>query len=217
MSDRSELADRRSDYDWGSLDRADLDDDPIAQWWTWYDAATAAGAPEPNAMSVATIAPDGGPDARVVLARGVDQRGFAFYTNLESAKAQHLAARPQAAATFVWLELHRQVRLRGPVEPVDGAESDAYYASRPRASRIGAWASPQSRVIADRDELDALVAAAEARFPSEDVPRPPHWGGLRIVPLSIEFWQGRSSRLHDRFRYRRDDPAEPWIVERLAP
>jgi len=145
MSDRSELADRRSDYDWGSLDRADLDDDPIAQWWTWYDAAVAAGALEPNAMSVATIAADGGPDARVVLARGVDQRGFAFYTNLESAKAQHLAARPQAAATFVWLELHRQVRLRGAVEQVDGVESDAYYASRPRASRIGAWASPQPR------------------------------------------------------------------------
>jgi pyridoxamine 5'-phosphate oxidase len=211
------LADRRSDYEWGALDLEDLDDDPIVQWWAWYEAAVAAGAPEPNAMSVATVAEDGGPDARLVLARGVDERGFAFYTNLESAKAQHLAARPFAAATFVWLELHRQVRLRGPVEPVSDEESDAYYAGRPRASRIGAWASPQSRVLADRAELDAAVAAVEARFPTDDVPRPPHWGGLRIVPLAIEFWQGRPSRLHDRFRYRRDELTDPWTIERLAP
>ena len=211
------LADRRADYDWGTLDRGDLADDPIVQWWTWYEAAAAAGAEEPNAMSVATIADDGFPDARLVLARGVDERGFAFYTNLRSAKARQLAARPVAAATFAWLELHRQVRVRGEVEPVADAEADSYYASRPRSSRIGAWASPQSSVLADRAELEALVEEAEARFPGEEIPRPPHWGGLRIVPTAVEFWQGRPSRLHDRFRYRRDAVGDPWLIERLAP
>jgi pyridoxamine 5'-phosphate oxidase len=210
------LADRRSEYDCGTLDRTDLDEDPVAQWWAWYTAAAAAGEPEPNAMSVATVDGDGRPDARIVLVRGVDQRGFAFYTNLESAKARQLMAHPVAAATFAWLTMHRQVRVRGAVEPVGTAESDAYYASRPRASRIGAWASPQSSVLSDRAELDALVAAVEARFPAE-VPRPPHWGGLRIVPVAIELWQGRPNRLHDRFRYRRDEPGAPWVIERLAP
>jgi pyridoxamine 5'-phosphate oxidase len=211
------LADRRSDYDWGTLERSDLADDPIVQWWTWYEAAAAAGAEEPNAMSVATIAEDGRPDARLVLARGVDERGFAFYTNLRSAKARQLAARPVAAATFAWLELHRQVRVRGEVEPVADDEADAYYASRPRSSRIGAWASPQSGVLADRAELEALVGEAEARFPGDEIPRPPHWGGLRIVPSAVEFWQGRPSRLHDRFRYRRQAVGDPWLIERLAP
>ena len=211
------LGDRRSDYDWGTLERSDLADDPIVQWWTWYEAAAAAGVEEPNAMSVATIAEDGRPDARLVLARGVDERGFAFYTNLRSAKARQLAARPVAAATFAWLELHRQVRVRGEVEPVAADEVDAYYASRPRSSRIGAWASPQSGVLADRAELEALVGEAEARFPGDEIPRPPHWGGLRIVPSAVEFWQGRPSRLHDRFRYRRAAVGDPWLIERLAP
>jgi pyridoxamine 5'-phosphate oxidase len=211
------LGDRRSDYDWGTLERSDLADDPIVQWWTWYEAAAAAGVEEPNAMSVATVAEDGRPDARLVLARGVDERGFAFYTNLRSAKARQLAARPVAAATFAWLELHRQVRVRGEVEPVAADEVDAYYASRPRSSRIGAWASPQSGVLADRAELEALVGEAEARFPGDEIPRPPHWGGLRSVPSAVEFWQGRPSRLHDRFRYRRDAFGDPWLIERLAP
>ena len=215
----SDLAHRRSDYAWGALDRADLADDPIAQWWTWYEAAVAAGIEEPNAMSVATIHDDGGPDARLVLARGVDSRGFAFFTNYASTKGNQLAERPVAAATFAWLELHRQVRVRGVVEKVAADESDKYFASRPRESRIGAWASPQSTVLADRAALEARVADVEARFPDEDIPRPPFWGGLRIVPVAIEFWQGRPSRLHDRFRYRRDAPAEgrDWVIERLAP
>jgi pyridoxamine 5'-phosphate oxidase len=211
------LADRRSDYDWGTLDRADLTDDPIDQWWAWYRAAEGAGIEEPNAMSVATIHDDGGPDARVVLARGVDQRGFAFFTNYHSTKGLQLAARPVASATFAWLELHRQVRLRGAVELVSDEESDSYFASRPRESRIGAWASPQSEVLADRAALDARVAEVEARFPGDVVPRPLYWGGFRIVPTEVEFWQGRPSRLHDRFRYRRPAPDGIWVIERLAP
>jgi pyridoxamine 5'-phosphate oxidase len=199
------------------LDRADLADDPIEQWWRWYRAAEETGVEEPNAMSVATLHNDGGPDARLVLARGVDQRGFAFFTNYRSTKGRQLAERPLASATFAWLELHRQVRLRGPVERVSQEEADAYFAGRPRESRIGAWASPQSEVLPDRAALDARVAEVEARFPDDVVPRPPHWGGFRIVPLELEFWQGRPSRLHDRFRYRRESPEGLWVIERLAP
>jgi pyridoxamine 5'-phosphate oxidase len=209
------LADRRSDYAWGTLDRADLADDPFTQWWAWYHAAEEAGIEEPNAMTVATIGTDGAPDARVVLARGVDERGFTFFTNYRSAKGRQLAEHPAAAATFAWLVLHRQVRLRGPVTRVTDEESDVYFASRPRESRIGAWASPQSEVLPDRAALETSVAEVEARFPG-DVPRPPHWGGFRIAPTEVELWQGRPSRLHDRFRYRRD-AAGGWIIERLAP
>jgi pyridoxamine 5'-phosphate oxidase len=211
------LADRRSDYAWGTLDRADLAGDPFTQWWAWYRAAEEAGIEEPNAMTVATRHADGGPDARVVLARGVEERGFTFFTNYESRKGRQLEAAPVAAATFAWLELHRQVRLRGPVARVSEAESDAYFASRPRESRLGAWASPQSEVLADRATLEERLAAVEDRYPDE-VPRPPHWGGFRISPLEVEFWQGRPSRLHDRFRYRRAAPDDPaWVIERLAP
>ena len=209
------LRDRRVQYETAGLDLTDLDASPIVQWQRWYDQAAEGGVAEPNAMVVSTIADDGAPDARVVLVRGVDERGFVFFTNYDSAKGRQLADDPVAAATFAWLDLHRQVRIRGTVVQVGSEESDDYFASRPRDSQIGAWASPQSQPIADRDELMRRVEEATARFEGGPVPRPDHWGGFRLQPVEFEFWQGRPNRLHDRFRYRRS--AGTWVTERLAP
>jgi pyridoxamine 5'-phosphate oxidase len=197
------------------LSERDLLDDPIELFGRWYELA-ASTAPLAEAVCVATVDADGAPDSRMVLLKGFDERGFRFFTNEGSAKGRQLAASPVAAMTFYWRELDRQVRVRGPIERVSAAESDEYFASRPRDSQLGAWASPQSERLADRDELEERLAATRARFGDGEIERPPHWGGYRVVPDSIEFWQGQVGRLHDRFRYVREDDGT-WRAVRLGP
>ena len=209
------LGGERRDYEGLHLDRADLAADPMEQFRAWLGAAREAGIYEPEAMTVSTVDADGRPAARYVLLRGLDERGFCFYTNYDSAKGRALAAHPYAALTFGWLEIHRSVRAEGAVERLSEAESDAYFAARPRAARISAWASPQSKVIAARDVLEQAFADADRRFADAEVPRPPHWGGFLVRPERVELWQGRAGRLHDRLRYERD--GDGWRIERLAP
>jgi pyridoxamine 5'-phosphate oxidase len=210
------LASMRRSYERGGLREEDLADDWPAQFARWLAEAVAAGLTEPNACTLATAARDGRPSARTVLLKQVDARGFTVFTNLGSRKGREALANPRASIVVPWIELGRQVVVLGDVERVSDAESDSYFATRPHGSRIGALASPQSQVIPSREVLEQARDALLARFPpGTDVPRPPHWGGLRVVPESVEFWQGRPDRLHDRLRFRREDGG--FGVERLAP
>ena len=211
----TELADLRKSYELAELDESASADDPLRQFAGWLEQAIAAKLPEPNAMTLATVGADGRPSTRIVLVKGFDERGIVWYTNYESRKGQELALHPMAALQFHWVELERVVRIEGRVEKVSDEDSDAYFASRPFDSRIGAWASPQSRVIASRAILLANAARYGAQFMLKP-PRPPHWGGYRLQPDAWEFWQGRASRLHDRLRYRLDGGGG-WLRERLAP
>ena len=206
----------RRRYEQGGLSEQTLAATWLDQLRAWFDEAVACERiVEPNAIQLATVDAAGRPAVRTVLVKAMDERGIVFYTNYESAKARDLAHRPYAAAVFAWLPLERQARLAGPVEKVSRTETEAYFASRQRGSQLGAWASAQSSVVSSRAELEAAVAAIEGRFAGQDVPAPPNWGGYLLRPETVEFWQGRPDRLHDRLRFRRDDAG--WVVERLAP
>lgn len=209
------LADLRQEYTFAGLTEADLDPSPFTQFARWFEQALQAEVPEPTGMTLSTVNDVGQPSARVVLLKGFDEHGFVFFTNYDGKKGRDLAANPQAAISFWWSQLQRQVRIEGTVEKLTDAESDEYFATRPLGSQIGAWASEQSKVITGREELQARVQEIEKRFTDGQIPRPPFWGGYRLRPTMVEFWQGRPSRLHDRLRYRLHQGQ--WMIERLSP
>lgn len=209
------IANLRKDYTLEELTESEVSLNPFVQFQRWFDQAVEAQLPEPNAMTVATATKDGIPSARIVLLKGFDDRGFVFYTNYNSHKAQELIDNPHAALVFLWTELERQIRIVGSVEKISAEESDVYFYSRPIGSRLGAWASEQSQVIANRDVLEQRLEDLKAQYDNQDIPRPSHWGGFRVKPIAIEFWQGRSSRLHDRLRYQLQNGE--WMLDRLSP
>lgn len=209
------LADLRRDYSLAALTEQSVAPDPFKQFGRWWHEAVSAQLPEPNAMTLATVAPDGAPAARIVLLKSFDDQGFVFYTNYQSAKGRQLAANPRAALVFLWKELERQVRIEGTVSQTSRAQAEAYFNTRPRASRIGALASQQSASVANREILDARFRELDARHPDDAIPMPEYWGGYCVAPALFEFWQGRSGRLHDRLCYRR--AAGRWLIERLQP
>lgn len=211
-----DLAALRHDYVALGLRRADLAPDPIRQFAAWFDAAAAAQIRDANAMALATATPDGAPSSRIVLLKGVSEHGFVFFTNYTSEKGRQIEANPQVALNFFWVQLERQIRINGRAGKISAEESDAYFRSRPLGSQLSAWASSQSEVIADRTLLEAELTRVTQRFPDGQVPRPPHWGGYRVIPETVEFWQGRANRLHDRFRYTRQNDGT-WRIDRLAP
>jgi pyridoxamine 5'-phosphate oxidase len=210
------IADLRKDYTLQDLGENDVNHNPFLQFRFWFDQAVEAQLPEPNAMTLATSTPDGKPSARMVLLKNFDERGFVLFTNYNSHKGQEIAANPQAALVFWWAELERQVRIVGTVEKISAEESDGYFEVRPHNSRLGAWASNQSEVIAGREVLEVQLQEFQRKYENQEVPRPPHWGGYRVIPEEIEFWQGRSSRLHDRLLYTRLNDGG-WKIERLSP
>ncbi len=216
MTSPINIAALRQDYVARGLRRTDLDPDPIKQFANWFGEAAAAEIRDVNAMSLATANADGQPDVRIVLLKAISDRGFVFFTNYTSAKARQLEANPRAALVFFWVQLERQIRVAGTVEKTSREESEEYFRSRPLGSQLGAWASAQSGVIADRAQLEQQLADVTQRFPAGAVPLPPHWGGYRVKPEAIEFWQGRENRLHDRLLYRLSDSGG-WRIERLQP